>query len=91
MARWSPLGIKIKISDEHPRLFHVGVSPRDLYFSIDFQCLGCLAVEGKRDYGEERQKKKRITLTTFSFFPFPAQTTILPRESNMAALSTDIH
>ena len=26
--RWSPLGVKFKISDEHPRLFHMGVPPR---------------------------------------------------------------
>ena len=25
--RWSPLGVKFKISDEHPRLFHIGVPP----------------------------------------------------------------
>ena len=24
---WSPLGVKFKISDEHPRLFHMGVPP----------------------------------------------------------------
>ena len=24
---WSPFGVKFKISDEHPRLFHMGVSP----------------------------------------------------------------
>ena len=28
--RWSPLGVKFKISDEHPRLFHMGVPPRGL-------------------------------------------------------------
>ena len=26
--RWSPLGVKFKISDEHRRLFHIGVSLR---------------------------------------------------------------
>ena len=25
--RWSALGFKFKISDEHPRLFHIGVPP----------------------------------------------------------------
>ena len=24
---WSPLGVKFKISDEHPRLFRMGVPP----------------------------------------------------------------
>ena len=24
MPRWSPLGVKFKISDKHPRLFHPG-------------------------------------------------------------------
>ena len=24
---WSPLGVKFKISDEHPLLFHIGVPP----------------------------------------------------------------
>ena len=24
---WSPLGVKFKISDEHPHLFHIGVPP----------------------------------------------------------------
>ena len=28
--RWSPLGIKFKISDEHPCLFHMGVPPLDV-------------------------------------------------------------
>ena len=33
--RWSPLGVKFKISDEHPRLFHMGVPPiLCLYFSV---------------------------------------------------------
>ena len=27
---WSPLGVKFKISDEHPRLFHIGVPPPGL-------------------------------------------------------------
>ena len=27
MPRWSPLGVKFKIFDEHPRLFHMGVHP----------------------------------------------------------------
>ena len=25
---WSPLGVYLKISDEHPRLFHMGDLPR---------------------------------------------------------------
>ena len=25
---WSPLGVKFKLSDEHPRLFHMGAPPR---------------------------------------------------------------
>ena len=25
--RWSPLGVKFKISDERPRLFHMGAPP----------------------------------------------------------------
>ena len=30
MPRWSPLGVKFKIYDEHPRLFHKGGSPPPL-------------------------------------------------------------
>ena len=40
--RWSPLGVKFKISDEHPRLFHMGVPPRDycklVWSQADFEC-----------------------------------------------------
>ena len=31
---WSPLGVKFKISDEHPRLFHTGASSRDHVASL---------------------------------------------------------
>ena len=31
---WSPLGVKFKISDEHPRLFHMGVPPPGLKLSV---------------------------------------------------------
>ena len=27
MVSWSPLGVKLKIFEEHPRLFHIGVPP----------------------------------------------------------------
>ena len=36
MPRWSPLGVKIKISDEHPRLFHIGVPPLGLSLSVNY-------------------------------------------------------
>ena len=37
--RWSPLGVKFKISKEHPRLFHIGVPPGDymhLVLAVEF-------------------------------------------------------
>ena len=37
-ARWSPLGVKFKISDEHPRLFLKGVPPRGY---IQLNCCRC--------------------------------------------------
>ena len=32
--RWSPLGVKFKISDEHPHLFHIGVLPPGFQSSV---------------------------------------------------------
>ena len=34
---WSPLGVKFKISDEHPRLFHIGVPPPPRGSGPEFQ------------------------------------------------------
>ena len=34
---WSPLGVKFKISDEHPLLFHMGVPPPPRGTSGEFQ------------------------------------------------------
>ena len=31
---WSPLGVKFKISDEHPRLFRMGVPPPPGYVAV---------------------------------------------------------
>ena len=28
---WSPLGVKFKICDKHPRLFHMGVPPGEVH------------------------------------------------------------
>ena len=31
---WSPLGVKFKISDEHPRLFHIGAPPPPPHWGV---------------------------------------------------------
>ena len=36
MPRWSPLGVKFKIFDEHLRLFHMGVPPPGLLLLDNF-------------------------------------------------------
>ena len=36
---WSPLGVKFKISDEHPRLFHMGVPLPGLLHCEKYQYL----------------------------------------------------
>ena len=38
---WSLLGVKFKISDEHPRPFHMGVPPRGWPFTLMLQALKC--------------------------------------------------
>ena len=43
---WSPLGVKFKISDEHPRLFHMVVPPGLLNHCID----ACIKLSATHPY-----------------------------------------
>ena len=45
---WSPLGVKFKFSDEHPRLFHMGVPP------------GSFSQQGQQHRAKTRLKRPRI-------------------------------
>ena len=60
---WSPLGVKFKISDEHPRLFHMGVHPPgpppDNYRTVP-KLSFCL--KRKRNEGEEKRMQSETLL-----------------------------
>ena len=63
---WSPLGVKFKISDEHPRLFHIGVPPPGGETSLDI-----VNIYAPTDYREqidfiESFTEKIISLTDLS-------------------------
>ena len=82
-ARRSPLGVKFKISDKHPRLFHMGVPPPRVFrlravshFSLQSYCTRNLsmraAIREAIALAEIRARpilsKKRQTASSLLFF-----------------------